>query len=135
MTDRSISMIKFARAAARLSAVLGGVFLLAHPGSALAHAHLRSAQPPVDGSVHQGVQDVRITYSEAVEPGFCQVSVIGPGDGAVAAAPPAVDPADPKVLVVHLSHPLDPGTYRVDWHATAADTHKTEGSYRFTVTP
>jgi methionine-rich copper-binding protein CopC len=31
--------------------------------------------------------------------------------------------------------PLAAGTYKVIWHATDADTHKTQGSYRFTVKP
>ena len=29
--------------------------------------------------------------------------------------------------------PLPPGTYTVVWHATATDTHKTQGTFQFTV--
>ena len=102
---------------------------------AWAHAHLRSAQPPVDGTAPANVQDLRITYSEAVEPRFCQVVVTGPGGKAVEAAAPQTDPADSKVLVIHLAHTLAPGTYKVDWHATAVDTHKTDGKYSFKIAP
>jgi methionine-rich copper-binding protein CopC len=102
---------------------------------ASAHAHLRSAQPPVDGTAHADVQDLRITYSEAVEPGFCRVEVTGPDGKAVEAAQPQTDPADAKVLVIHLAHKLAPGAYKVEWHATAVDTHKTDGKYGFTVAP
>jgi methionine-rich copper-binding protein CopC len=28
---------------------------------------------------------------------------------------------------------LPPGTYKVRWHVLSVDTHKTEGSYSFTV--
>jgi methionine-rich copper-binding protein CopC len=28
---------------------------------------------------------------------------------------------------------LKPGRYKVTWHATAVDTHKTEGTYTFTI--
>jgi copper resistance protein C len=28
---------------------------------------------------------------------------------------------------------LSPGTYHVHWHALSVDTHKTEGSFSFTV--
>ena len=28
---------------------------------------------------------------------------------------------------------LSPGTYRVRWHVLSVDTHKTEGSFTFTV--
>jgi methionine-rich copper-binding protein CopC len=28
-----------------------------------------------------------------------------------------------------------PGKYKVEWHAVSVDTHKSEGTYRFQVTP
>jgi methionine-rich copper-binding protein CopC len=31
--------------------------------------------------------------------------------------------------------PLAPGTYKVTWHAVSVDTHRTQGSYEFTVKP
>ena len=35
---------------------------------------------------------------------------------------------------MHISlRPLPPGTYKVNWHVLSVDTHKTEGSYSFTV--
>ncbi len=116
--------------------LLAGLLLLAAPvRPAFAHAHLRSAQPAAGSSSTATVQDIRITYSEAVEPRFCQVKITGPDGKPVEAAVPAVDPADAKILVVHLNHSLPPGAYKVEWHATAVDTHKTEGAYDFTITP
>ncbi|RYY11978.1 MAG: copper resistance protein CopC, partial [Alphaproteobacteria bacterium] len=41
---------------------------------------------------------------------------------------------DNKVLSVEVPT-LAPGTYKVIWHATAVDTHKTEGNFSFTVKP
>ena len=41
---------------------------------------------------------------------------------------------DPATLSVPL-RPLSTGVYKVTWHATSVDTHKTEGSYTFTVGP
>ena len=73
-------------------------FTLVSP--AFAHAHLRSAQPPVDGNVRADVQDLRITYSEAVEPRFCQVQVTAPDGKAVDGSKPQTDPADAKIGVV-----------------------------------
>ena len=117
------------------AALLAAVLLWAAAGPALAHPRLRSAQPPVGGSVQGGVQDIRIAYSEGVEPQFCQVAIMGPDGKPVEAAKPAADPADAGALVVHLAQALPPGAYQVTWHATGVDTHKTEGSYGFTVTP
>ena len=121
--------------AALCAAFLSAPLLLSPADPALAHALLRQAQPPVDGSVAPGVQEVRITYSEAVEPRFCQVVLIGTDGMPVQAAAPVTDRADAKVLVLRLSQPLQPGAYKVEWHATSVDTHKTEGSYGFTVRP
>jgi len=36
---------------------------------------------------------------------------------------------------VRLAHPLKPGTYLVSWHVVSVDTHRTSGTYKFTVTP
>lgn len=121
--------------AALCAALLSAPLLLAPAAPALAHARLRQAQPPVDGSVPAGVQEVRITCSEAVEPQFCQVALTGPDGKPVQAAAPGTDPADAKVLVLRPSQPLQPGACKVEWHATSVDTHKTEGSYGFTVRP
>lgn len=102
---------------------------------ALAHAHLRAARPSDGGTVPPGLHDLRLSYSEAVEPRFSSVSIAGPDGKPLAAAPVAGDPADGRVLVLHLDRPLTPGAYTVTWHATSVDTHRTEGSYRFTVAP
>ncbi len=50
----------------------------------------------------------------------------------VEAGPAQTAPGDNKHLVVPV-RALQPGTYKVQWHATAVDTHKTDGSYSFTV--
>ncbi|MEJ1978863.1 MAG: copper resistance protein CopC [Acetobacteraceae bacterium] len=42
--------------------------------------------------------------------------------------------ADAVHLVLGLPA-LPPGLYKVIWHATSVDTHRTEGSYSFTVAP
>ena len=123
------------RAPMRACVILASLGALVPCGFALAHAQLRSAQPAVGGTVHERVQEIRLSYSESVEPRFCQVAVSGPDGKPVEAAKPAVDPGNPKILVLHLDRSLTPGTYKVDWHATSTDTHKTQGSYRFTVAP
>jgi methionine-rich copper-binding protein CopC len=119
----------------RAAVLLAGLIALAPTSRAFAHAHLRSAHPAVDGTTSASVQDIRISYSEGVEPRFCQVTITGPDGHPVEAAKPDVDPTDDKVLIVHLAHALRPGAYKVEWHATAVDTHKTEGTYSFTVAP
>jgi len=45
----------------------------------------------------------------------------------------APDPTDKKQFVVAVPTPMAEGVYQVDWHAVAADTHRIQGSYSFTV--
>lgn len=101
---------------------------------ACAHALLRSADPAVGGTVSSPPGDLKLTFSETVEPAFCRVEVTDAAGRRVDAGAPRRDPTDGKRLLVALK-PLAPGVYSVTWHATSTDTHRTEGHYRFTVVP
>ncbi|MEQ7918323.1 copper homeostasis periplasmic binding protein CopC [Xanthomonas sp. WHRI 1810A] len=105
---------------------------------ALAHAHLQSQSPPADSEV-TSPKELRLTFSEGVEEKFSKVSISrdGPGDSTeiVATQTIVTDPADKKVLIVTPAVALSPGKYKVEWHAVSVDTHKSEGVYRFEVTP
>ncbi|HYA71564.1 MAG TPA: copper resistance protein CopC, partial [Roseiarcus sp.] len=57
-------------------------------------------------------------------------------DGAAAPLGPlSVDPADDSVLIAKVVKTLPPGVYTVTWRAVSVDTHKTQGSFSFTVKP
>jgi methionine-rich copper-binding protein CopC len=100
---------------------------------AFAHALLQHAQPPVGGSVSAAPTEVVLIYSEGVEPRFSKVEVQDDQGRRVDQGTVATAPDDAKKLIVPLK-PLAVGTYRVDWHVTSVDTHKTEGKFSFTVT-
>jgi len=108
--------------------------LLACPALAHAHALLRNATPPVGGTVHGAPATVEITFSEAVEPQFSSIVVTDAGGKQVDRKDPHVPGNDAHHLAVGLN-PVGAGAYRVEWHATSVDTHKTEGSFSFTVAP
>jgi len=38
-------------------------------------------------------------------------------------------------LIVKFAQPLQPGSYKVNWQAVSADTHKVKGSFAFQVGP
>lgn len=101
-------------------------------GPAFAHAHLRSAVPAVDSTVTTSPNSVAITYSEGVEPKFSTIEVDDATGKRVDKQDPHTAPNDNKVLSVSVPS-LSAGTYKVIWHATAVDTHKTEGTFIFTV--
>lgn len=105
---------------------------------AFAHAHLESQLPAADSTV-TAPKELRLRFSEGVEEKFTKVSITSTapsGKTMVEAAPDiATDPADNKTLIVTPVAPLAAGRYKVEWHAVSVDTHKSEGSYSFTVTP
>jgi methionine-rich copper-binding protein CopC len=113
--------------------ILVGVFVLGGAAAALAHAHLQKAEPPVGASVKTPPAEVRLWFTQKLEPAFSKLQVVDGRGQSVAKGDSTVDPADPAQMSVALM-PLEPGTYKVTWRAVSVDTHVTEGDHVFTVT-
>jgi copper resistance protein C len=112
-----------------------GLLLLAMVAAAPpahAHAFLERAVPPVGGEINGPPRQIVLTFTEGVEPVFSTIEVRDGSGAAVAIGKPETPPGNDRQLVVDLPT-LPGGRYTVIWHATSVDTHKTEGSYRFTV--
>lgn len=110
---------------------MGAVLALAAAGVAQAHAHLLSSTPAPD-SIGPAPSQVRLAFSERLEPKFSSFEVDG-ADGKKVAVAVSADPADPKVLVGTPKAPLPAGMYRVVWWAVSADSHRMTGAFAFTV--
>ncbi|HEU0061710.1 MAG TPA: copper homeostasis periplasmic binding protein CopC [Hyphomicrobiaceae bacterium] len=104
-------------------------------GAAFAHSHLKTSLPAAGATVATGPSEVRLQFNEAVEPAFSKISVEFKGGKPVASQPPISDPADKATLIVKFSQPLQAGSYKVNWQAVSADTHKVKGSFSFQVRP
>jgi copper resistance protein C len=113
-----------------LAAVTGSLSAV----GALAHAFLDHAVPPVGGTVPASPKEIRLTFTEAIEPRFSGIDLTTGDGGVTATGAAAVDPGNDKQLVL-MAPPLTPGRYRVHWHVVSVDTHRTEGEYSFTVEP
>jgi len=100
---------------------------------ASSHAFLERATPSAGSDVAASPFEVSLTFTEGVEPLFSTVEMRDASGATVPTGKPHVAPGSNRRLVIELPK-LSPGTYTVIWHATSVDTHKTEGSYRFTVT-
>ena len=101
--------------------------------AASAHAQLEKATP-ADGGTVAGPSEIRLEFSEGVEPKFSKVSVTGP-DGAVPLGAAKTEAGNPAVLIAPISKPLSAGVYKVHWQAVSVDTHHTQGTFEFTVKP
>ncbi len=114
--------------------ILAAVALLALPAAqASAHAFLKTASPAVGSTVSSPPRQVVIDFTEAVEPSFSTITVQNAQGAHIATGMPHLTGSNSHLAVT--LDPLPPGTYTVLWHATATDTHKTQGSFKFTVAP
>lgn len=111
-------------------ALLLAVGLAAPP--AQAHAFLVRATPGVGASVAAAPKALKLVFTEALEPVFCNVTVVNGAGQQVQAGRPHAVAGHPKDLLVPL-HISAPGHFKVTWHALSVDTHKTQGSFGFTV--
>ena len=108
--------------------------MLSH-AHAFAHAELVSANPPANGTVQTAPKEISITFSEAVEAKFSTIEVLDDKAQRLDQGKPEAAPNDPKTLRVMVKE-LRAGTYRVNWHVVSSDdSHKTKGTYEFTVKP
>jgi len=121
----------------RLPFAAAALVLVAVPSLALAHPELLGSSPAADATVAKA-GSISLTFSEdLVEPlsGIDLVMTAMPGMADHKPMPIRGITASTKgkVLTVALPRPLPSGSYRLTWHAAAADRHRVEGSYAFTV--
>ena len=118
----------------RLAALLAAAGALALPAAASAHAVLLRTVPQASVVVNTPPAELRLTYSEAVEPRFAVVSVTDAAARQETAGPPRRSAADPNTLVVPLDRVRE-GWYLVYWRAISADGHPVRGAFTFAVGP
>jgi hypothetical protein len=107
------------------------VMALLLASSAFAHAFLERSTPPV-GSEVSAPQQISLHFTEGVEPMFSSIEIHDALGALVPIGKPHTVPAGDRDLVVDLPD-LHAGRYTVTWHVTSVDTHKTEGSFQFSV--
>jgi copper resistance protein C len=99
---------------------------------AQAHAFLDHSSPRVGSTVNASPGEVRMWFTQALEPRFSAAQLRSSGGAVVGSG--AVDSGDPKQMVIRV-HGLAPGRYTVRWKVLSVDTHRTEGSFGFEVKP
>ncbi len=115
----------------RSAALAAGLVLVAAHASA--HAFLQTSSPAVGATVARAPNQVVINFTEGVEPLFSTIEVQNQQGLPVQTGKPRLAGGDTHLAID--VQKLLPGTYTVTWHATAVDTHKTEGKFTFSVAP
>ncbi len=101
--------------------------------TALAHAHLTSAEPAPQSQLTVAPTQLTLHFSEDLEPSFSNATLTHQGDKTVSTGKASLSGKGKNTLLVPLKAPLSAGEYQVTWHALSVDGHKTTGSYTFTV--
>jgi copper resistance protein C len=101
-------------------------------GAALGHSALQRAEPPVESTLKRPPNEVKLYFSERLEPAYSTVRVKDGRGAQVDRQDARVDPSNPLLLRVTLQ-PLEHGTYTVTWRVLSVDSHVTEGRFTFRV--
>ena len=99
---------------------------------ALAHAHLIGSTPAANAKLAETPAEVVIDFSESIEPKFSAIEVDDAKGARVDKDDVHIAPGNAKRLAISVN-PLAAGLYKVVWHVTSTDTHKTKGSFSFSV--
>ena len=102
--------------------------------AAYAHAQLVKATPAVGATV-ASANEIRLKFSEGVEPRFSKIALTAADGAAIALGAATIDSGDATVFVAPIAKQLPPGAYTVHWSAVSTDTHHTQGAFQFTVKP
>jgi methionine-rich copper-binding protein CopC len=113
---------------------MAALAVLVSAGGALAHSLLVRSQPERRATVTRAPEEVRLWFSERIEPAYARVSVWDAGGKQVDAGDAAVDPADSTTLAVRTPG-LRAGRYTVRYRVLSVDGHIVESSFDFTVRP
>ncbi|MPS68871.1 copper homeostasis periplasmic binding protein CopC [Novosphingobium aerophilum] len=118
-------------------AAAAAVMLAAFPSLALAHPKLLSATPAANSAVAKPTS-ITLTFSEDLVAPLSGIDLVMTGMPGMADHKPMpikgiAARAKGKTMTIALPRPLPTGTYELTWHAVAADQHRIEGSYGFTV--
>jgi methionine-rich copper-binding protein CopC len=97
-----------------------------------AHAFLKDANPEVGSTMQTSPSEVRIRFTENIEPAVSSIQVFDATGKEVDKHDLHLDRSDHALLHISLP-PLGVGTYKVTWRVVSVDTHATNGNFTFRV--
>jgi methionine-rich copper-binding protein CopC len=108
------------------------VLLFALQTHAWAHAFLNHAEPKVGSTITSSPAEIRIWFTQELEPAFSTLEVQDAQGKEVDKKDAHLDDKDKSLFLVSLPQ-LPAGTYTVIWRAVSVDTHRTQGTFHFTI--
>jgi copper resistance protein C len=104
--------------------------LLLHIPECSAHAFVDHAVPPVGSQIHGAPTQVKIWFTERLEPAISKIQVFDTSGLEVDKRDVKIDESNAALLTVSLPK-LKPGKCKVVWRAVSVDTHLTTGNFTF----
>ena len=101
-------------------------------GIALGQSGLQRTEPPVESTLRRPPSEVKLYFSERLEPAYSTVRVKDGRGAQVDRQDAHIDPSNPILMRVNLQA-LEHGTYTVIWRVLSVDSHVTEGRFTFRV--
>ena len=115
--------------------VVAALSLIAAAEQVEAHAFLVRAEPRVGSKVTKVPTEVRVWFSESIQAGVSSIQIFDVSGKQVDKMDTHSDRSNRAVLCVSLIPALTPGSYKVIWRVTSADTHVTSGDFHFQIVP
>ena len=112
-------------------ATLTAALLVAVSVAAFAHGAVESSSPNDGATLTTPPSEIRMKFTETLEPTFTSVKLIGPA-GQEVAPKDKLRVEDGKTVVLPLPA-LPPGAYRARWMSAGHDGHPIHGELTFTV--
>ena len=100
--------------------------------AAAGHAVLQRSEPRAASTLKRSPDEVRLYFSERLEPSYSTVRVVNDRDVQVDRRDNRVDRTSPLLLRATLP-PLPTGTYKVQWRVLSVDGDVTEGVFTFSI--
>jgi copper resistance protein C len=119
-----------ASAARRTALALAACMLTA--SAAAGHAVLQRAEPRVQSTLKRAPDEVKLYFTERLEPAYSSVRVVNDGGAQVDRRDSHVDRSNPVLLRATLP-PIPAGTYKVIWRVLSIDADVTEGGFTFRI--
>jgi methionine-rich copper-binding protein CopC len=97
-----------------------------------AHAFLKDANPGVGSTIQTSPSEVRIRFTENIEPAVSSIQVFDASGKEVDKRDLHLDGSDHALVHISLRQ-LGAGSYKVVWRVVSVDTHVTNGNFTFRV--
>jgi copper resistance protein C len=115
-----------------MKCIVISVILVAASARLEAHAFLKDASPAVGSTIQTSPNEVRIRFTENIEPAVSSIQVFDTSGKEVDKRDVHLDHSDRALLHVSLPQ-LGAGIYKVVWRVVSVDTHVTNGNFTFRV--